>query len=883
MNKNFLFFLLLLSIAASANAQPKVVGGIVKGLATAEGAGKVLTPYMQPSAAIGARQARFAELQRRVVTAAQAAVPTPIPPMEIRRLTQLNEISPRLVPSIFAAPSSEISSLLGREFLTLTAVKNIPITVEQAQLSLEYFRRGLFINTNAFIHLTKYNSVSEFKKAVDEKTEMYAGSALQAFADVSALGAFGNAKDVQQLLAFYEKASQTVLEPVAFQAVHRALLALGEEKAAEELAAKSGKVNPEDGELFAALFEDASPMTSIHTDFTPEATETYLNFVKQIRSSVGAEGSATGVVKPEATAPKKSELPAEMNPFSDLSLDLPPLDLSAKPLEGMIATRETLVPIEQTPVLEGDYSPVVPVLKRKPVRGAVTHRYPSGLQDEEYIISNWLEYFKNGYFRPRDQIEAISGMSAAKANNVMEYLYYMPIEEAERVILEPLKTQGRLPDFMYDNRLIEGTVRLPAGYYKNKFNENVKRLIELAETEGSVFVHYAELKDLAIAMEDYSFEQGFSYANDPAMAAALRRNWRDLVAEIKNSGYNMNRAKINELWHKPVELGDGKTVSLREYFTQTRSTAFFKDGRMPEFYLNSKKWVAWENERRNLAAKEYVAQENTTPRTLLDRVQDFFVLGNRDKYLTLSEFGEIMTAQYKKTFGQFVTQTPQEGGILAEPEAEKPECLQIRVNNFEKMGGVCQSSFGDGGYMGRVEEGYDGTSLVNRFELVRNENVQVVTFDFPSLTPRVVTLSSVPYVKDIKKPEVDKLRASTMVGDGLDPTRDLLSVEQAEVAILKVPHLKATIYPHSRLPGWTLPEELTGGGLGAYLSLFTSDFYPIKTVKRLRKVNGKLQWVPEYFIRKEVPALSGLVHRDHLTFTEQVENRIVSQEAPAQK
>jgi len=46
----------------------------------------------------------------------------------------------------------------------------------------------------------------------------------------------------------------------------------------------------------------------------------------------------------------------------------------------------------------------------------------------------------------------------------------------------------------------------------------------------------------------------------------------------------------------------------------------------------------------------------------------------------------------------------------------------------------------------------------------------------------------------------------------------------------------------------------------------------------LKKVNGQWQWVPTYFIRKEVLAHASFVHRDHLTFTEQVEDRIVKQE-----
>lgn len=167
-------------------------------------------------------------------------------------------------------------------------------------------------------------------------------------------------------------------------------------------------------------------------------------------------------------------------------------------------------------------------------------------------------------------------MSAAKANNVMEYLYYMSMEEAEKVILNPIRETGRLPDFMYDARLIAGTRRLPAGYYKNKFNENVKRFVELAEEDGSIFTHNVELKDLATAMADYSFEQGFRYTNDLRMTAGLRRNWRELVAEIRRPGLKADRKRVNELWRKPVPLDGGKSVSLKEYFTQKRPTVFLK-------------------------------------------------------------------------------------------------------------------------------------------------------------------------------------------------------------------------------------------------------------------------------------------------------------------
>ena len=253
-------------------------------------------------------------------------------------------------------------------------------------------------------------------------------------------------------------------------------------------------------------------------------------------------------------------------------------------------------------------------------------------------------------------------------------------------------------------------------------------------------------------------------------------------------------------------------------------------------------------------------------------MQDFFVLGRRDRYLTVEEFGNVMVDEWRKSFG-----LPGSGQstMLADAGSD-PSSLTIKVNNFDKVGGVCQMSFSDGGYAGPVRAGYDGTSTVNRFEPVEFQNVPVVAFDFETMAPRVMTLATVPYVKDLKKPDLDQLRAGTMVGDGLDPTRDLLSVQRADGALRFIPHLKATIYPRARLVGYEhLPPYLDGGGLGAYLALFTPDFFPLKKVNRWRWVDGKLVFVPEYFVRKEVPALAGVIHRNHITFTGQIEDRAV--------
>ena len=533
------------------------------------------------------------------------------------------------------------------------------------------------------------------------------------------------------------------------------------------------------------------------------------------------------------------------------------------------------------PALEPSTIATAPiVLQRTPQRNPFHGRYPSGLLEEEQLIRDWLEYFKNGHFRPRDQVEAIEGMSPRQMNNLIEYLYYLPLEEAQQIILNPLRETGRLPDFMYADKLIPGTRRLPSGYYKNKFNENLKVFLRLAHHNGSIFTHFDQLKELISTMKDYSFRQGFTYENSSELTNGLRRNWEALMSEIRKPNLvDVNRRLVNKIWNKPVRLPDGKTVSLRQYFSQTRRTAFFEKA-MPEFYLNSPKWVALENERRNLIAKEYpFASSDAHAFNLL---QERLVLGNPDKYLTLEQFGALMTSLYEQAYGKArSSQIIDEGAVSMQNDpllglkAQTPSTTTIKVNNFDKIGGVCQASFGDGGYMGPVRAGYDGTSEVARFEPVVFDNVKVVTFDMETLQPRVVTLDKVSYVKDLKKPDIDRVRASSMVGDGLDISRDALTVERAEKALHDIPHLRATIYPQSRVSYADKVPYMKGGGLAAYLALFTPDFYPIKTIHMLKKVDGKWQWVPTYFIRKEVLTHAGFIHRDHITFTEQVQERIV--------
>lgn len=811
-------------------------------------------------------------------------------PVQIRSLVAGGTIYEEIVPSILVAPELERVSLLHQEFLTLLSQPSFSLSADHHVQTLTHFRTDMVLKRKVLDDIKKYQTPEEIDALLANPSSEEVKLLLQTLADVSAIGLLGNNQDPSVLLAYYERAQNTFFEPFAFTAVSRSLTSLKAYPQLEALLRTATQTEaytsfvsyvqtrrlpvslpkrsvpaklPHGVNKMAELIAQQGKITALQADFSTDALKTYLGHASRL----------------SAQLPKTAERGASTNPMIRQSLATETGNMFGTdgnwtgfqaPENPLLATKRPLV--EEAPVQTEGYSPEVPVLESKPRINPVNKQYPSGLQDETRLISDWLEYFRNGYFHPRDQIEAIRGMSPAKANNLMEYLYYMPLEEAEQVILNPIRDTGRLPDFMYDNRLISGTRRLPSGYYKNKFNTNIKRFIELADADGSLFSHNVELKDLATAMEDYSFVQGFSYKNDPQLTAGLRSNWRALVSEIQNRGFNADRSVANALWRKPVVLSDGTSVSLRDYFTQTRNTAFFHK-RMPEFYLNSKKWVSWENERRNLAAAEASGEEAVSA-TWADRIQDYMVLGNRQDYLTLEQFGDIMAAQYNFTYGQLPRDAvPQ--ATIAETAEDAPSSLQIRVNSFDKLGGVCQASFAHGGYMGGVSSGYDGTCLVNRFEAIEYENVDVVTFDVATLKPQIVTLKKVAYLKDIKKPDMDQLRASSMVGDGLDMTRDLLRVEKAEAALVNLPHLRATIHPHNRLPQKDLPPYLQGGGLSGYLALFTPDFYPIKKISRLKNVDGRLQFVTEYYIRKEVATLSGLIHRDHLTFTDQVQDRIV--------
>lgn len=797
------------------------------------------------------------------------------------------------LPPMSRSSIPEQARVLRNQYITSLPSMSEPISAERLQEALTILRKDLSLHLVGLKSLAKYKTVEELARELPHNPQIR--FALEAVGNVSAIGLYGNSQDNELLFQFYDSLKDTPLEPLALTAAVRACVNVHAGATLDSILALAPNTSTYE-QLVAWLQQERIPVRLVPKvgpvqEVNLKPIENPLIHISRLSGlHVDPSGTNSSVYISLRFHPKV-QFPAIHQDIS--SSELFAIDLTQPPFRpvtlgpvyapnvlkntaqagrgiGVAAFADMPSPQNMFPLSEkGVYEPAIPTEKEMPRVNLITKQYPSGLQDEERLIRDWLEYYTGGYFHPRDQIEAIRGMSAQKANNIMEYLYYMSMEEAERVILNPLREHGRLPDFMYDARLIPGTQRLPAGYYKNKFNDNVKRLIELAEEDGSVFTRNVELKDLIASMEDYSFEQGFAFTNNPQMATALRRHWKVIVDEVQKRGVHANRHLMNAMWRKPILLEDGQTVSLRLYFSQTSRSAFFEGGRMPEFYLNSPKWVSWENERRNLAAQEYMRQTAPVPakQSWWEKLQDMFVLGNRSNYLTLEQFGQIMTSQYKQTYGA-AWRDVQTLDLLADP-TDGPSSCTVRINNFDKPGGVCQASFSDGGYMGKLPAGYDGTSTMSRFTPVEFKNVPVVGFDFATLTPRVMTLNSVPYLKDLKTPNINKLRASIMVRDGLDVTRDLLSVQQADEALFKIPHLKATIYPHSRLKAYegTVPPFMNGGGLAGYLALFTPDFYPLKKVLRLRFVEGHWRWVPEYFVRKEVPALAGLVHRDYLTFT----------------
>ena len=157
MNKNILFSLLLLSVCVPT--QTLLAKGsipLVKSI-VGKGIGKNIPASFYNVGAAGVAQHQISELYRSVLFASRTAITTPFSPKEIRLLTASDAASPRLLSSIFAAPKPEMLSLLHQEFLTLTGVHKIPVSADQLQLSLHFFRRGLVVNTDAFIHMEKYN------------------------------------------------------------------------------------------------------------------------------------------------------------------------------------------------------------------------------------------------------------------------------------------------------------------------------------------------------------------------------------------------------------------------------------------------------------------------------------------------------------------------------------------------------------------------------------------------------------------------------------------------------------------------------------------------------------------------------------------------------
>ena len=715
--------------------------------------------------------------------------------------------------------------------------------------------------------------------------------------DIVGLGIYGDLKDAETLYNLYKEVADSDLGTLLLVPVTRSMIVMGKPERARTLVLNS-PASPARNQIFAFWQEhEVVPATEFHLDNT-------LTTLEPLLKEVSPEQIAVFDFSPQATAFWIQRSSDVRNSVKDaLSLPQTPwADASATQMQGAAGTevpqaeRVKIEPISAhivqpdirlqvtSPAQSGLRMPTataagatVSTPKPKGKAHLIRKGYPSGLTNEHELIVRWASDFRNGYFKPRNQIETIEGMSAEKANNVVEYLYYMDLPTGEKIIIQPILEEGRLPDFMYDNKLIPNTQRLPSMYYKNKFNDNVKRLIALADTPGSLYADYAELKDLFLSMKDYTFEQGFGFTNSEELSAALRKRWDIMVEEVTARDTPANPAVINRLWREPATLADGTKISLRDYFTQTRATAFFPNGTMPEFYLNSPKWVSWENVRRDLVANEILPPE---PDLWINNVKKRLAGIDSSKYMTLEQFGALMIEPYLKVYRDLREFDVRDGAVSTEQptavaEEDNVPCVdeQIRQNNFDVIGGVCMSSFGDGGYLGNRDPNYDGTSLRARYEAKVFDNVKVVLFNDQTLKPEIKVIEQVSYLKDLKKPDLYMEKASRMVGDGLDESRDLLSVQSASAAILNIPSLRATIHPHSRISYAEKVPYMFGGGLAGYLALFTPDFYPIKEVKLLREVDGKKQWVTEYFIRREVVALASFVHRERLTFSSQASLR----------
>lgn len=732
------------------------------------------------------------------------------------------------------------------------------------------------------------------------ETEQSQQDFVKAVNDIVGLGLYGELKDVDMLTDLYMSVKDTKLGDLLLVPVTRAMVIMGSPEKArylildardsegrEQLLSFWNKPptlierNPQfsldlDLQRIRPALKDTSAEGLFAFDFSPKATLYWVDTGSKVRNSIKSakyspDYLAKSLSEVKLVKPVKPVQPS-VNWGSALErVDFPEVRLHAHAQPMTAPTLAGAAPAQQAASVSPTPLSAAAKLQRK------IKRYPSGLINERELVSRWASDFRNGYFKPRNQIETIEGMSAEKANNIVEYLYYMDLEQAEGAIIQPIMQTGRLPSFMHDNKLIPGTKRLPSMYYKNKFNDNVKRLVQLADGQGTLYSDTAELTDLLISMKDYNFKQGFAYTNSDELAGALRKKWETIVREVTKENTLADRALINSAWREPVELADGTKVSLRDYFTQTRPTAFFPQGAMPEFYLNSPKWVAWENVRRNLIAREILPTE---PDSFINNVKKGFAGIDSNKYMTLQQFGELMRGPYLEVYRDLREFDVREGAVsthqsTAAVAEDHIACLdeQIRQNNFDVVGGVCMSSFGDGGYLGNRDPNYDGTSLRARYEPKVFDNVKVVVFNDQTLQPEIRVINKVSYLKDLKKVDPYKEKASRMVGDGLDQTRDLLSVQSASAAILNIPSLRATIRPHNRISYAADVPYMFGGGLAGYLALFTPDFYPIKEVKLLRTVNGKKQWVTEYFIRREVVALSGFVSRERLTFSSQANLR----------
>ncbi|MDD6152500.1 MAG: hypothetical protein PUC11_00930, partial [Elusimicrobia bacterium] len=317
-----------------------------------------------------------------------------LPAAQVRRLVAAGQVSARMVPSVLAAP--EAAQLVRNEFLTLSAHKTIQILPEQSSQALDLLRRNILARSSRLDMLPEI-SVSP----LDPRGEP-ARLALEALGDAYGVGWYGTLQDGAALIKLYRTLGAGELEPLAFTASARALLALNDigrletllafaprteayesfvqflqqENYAVRIPAKTEAVRPVNVLPFKGPMELVSRPGLSLFDFSSNATAEYLVTASRLRATRASAAQAK-------TPAPQAQSAAVQTP----SLQNVKIDLSAPALE----LGETALPTSSaTPTFEENIRP-----------NPITKRFPSGLQDEEQVIKDWMEYYRNGYFQPR--------------------------------------------------------------------------------------------------------------------------------------------------------------------------------------------------------------------------------------------------------------------------------------------------------------------------------------------------------------------------------------------------------------------------------------------------------------------------------------------------